>query len=147
MRLRNNVTFGTWNVRTLNRTGNLEELEYEMKKYTWQVLGLCEVRWKGSGNVVTDNGNHLYYSGEEKYHKNGVGFLIHKDIKDFVAEFKPISSRICTLRLKAKPLNISIIQIYAPTSDYTDEQIEIFYYSLQDIIDKTHKKEHVNNSR
>ena len=38
MRLRNNATVGTWNVRTLNRTGNLEELEYEMKKYTWQVL-------------------------------------------------------------------------------------------------------------
>ena len=33
MRLRNNATFGTWNVRTLNRTGNLEELEHEMKKY------------------------------------------------------------------------------------------------------------------
>ena len=28
---------------------------------------------------LIDNGNHLYYSGEEKYHKNGVGFLIHKD--------------------------------------------------------------------
>ena len=38
MRLRNNATFGTWNVRTLNRTGNLEELDNEMKKYTWQVL-------------------------------------------------------------------------------------------------------------
>ena len=80
--------------------------------------------------------NHLYYSGEEKYYKNGVGFLIHKDIKDFVTKFKPISSRICTSRLRAKPLNISIIQISAPTSDYTDEQIEMFYSWLQDVIDK-----------
>ena len=96
MRLRNNATFGTWNVQTLNRTEQLEELEDEMKKYTWQVLWLCEVRWEGSGIVETDNGNHLYYSGEEKYHKNGVGFLIHKDIKDFVTELKPISNNICT---------------------------------------------------
>ena len=101
-----------------------------MKEYTWQVLGLCEVRQKSSGIVETDNGNHLYCSGEEKYHKNGVGFLIHKDIKDLVTEFKPISGRICTFRLRAKPLNISIIQIYAPTSDYSDKQLEILYSCL-----------------
>ena len=104
-----------------------------MKIYTWQVLGLCEVRfWKGSGIVETDNGNYLYYSGEEKYHINGVEFLFHKDIKYFITEFKPISSRICTSRLRAKSLIISIIQIHAPTSDYTDKQLEIFYSSLQE---------------
>ena len=113
-----------------------------MKIYTWQVLGLCEVRfWKGSGIVETDNGNYLYYSGEEKYHINGVEFLFHKDIKYFITEFKPISSRICTSRLRAKSLIISIIQIHAPTSDYTDEQIEIFYSCLQDLVDKTHTKD------
>ena len=67
--------------------------------------------------------------------------MIHKDIKDFVTEFKRISSRICTSRSRAKPLNIYIIQIYAPTSDTTVEQIEIFYSVLQDIIDKTHTKD------
>ena len=67
--------------------------------------------------------------------------MIHKDIKYFVTEFKPISSSICTSRLRSKPLNISIIQIYAPTSDYTDEQLEIFYACLQDVIDKKHKKD------
>ena len=88
MWLRNNATFGTRNVRTLNlnRTGNLEELEYEMKKYTWQVLGLCEVKWKGFGIVETDNDSHLYYSGEEKYHKNSVWFLISKDINSSVTK-------------------------------------------------------------
>ena len=37
-----------------------------MKNYTWQYLALCEVRWKGSGIVETDNGNHIYYRGEEE---------------------------------------------------------------------------------
>ena len=39
---RNNITIGTWNVRTLKDMGKLEELQHEMKRYDWNILGLCE---------------------------------------------------------------------------------------------------------
>ena len=81
---------------------------------------------KDNGNHITDNGHQFFYSGETKYHRNGVGFMIHKSIKETAIEFTPISSIICTIRIIAKPLNIFIIQIYSPTSDYTDEQMDIF---------------------
>ena len=61
--------------------------------------------------------------------------MIHKSIKETIIEFSPISSRICTIRTTAKPLNIFIIQIYSLTSDYTDEQMENFYSQLQSTID------------
>ena len=46
---RNNITLGTWNVRSLRAAGNVEELTHEMKRYRWNILGLCEVRWKNFG--------------------------------------------------------------------------------------------------
>ena len=71
---------------------------------------------------------------------NGVGFLIHKSIKETIIEFTTISSRICTIRITAKPLNIGLIQIYSPTSDYTEEQMENFYSQLQSTINSMKKK-------
>ena len=112
-----------------------------MKIYRWKILGLCEIRWKDNGNHITGDGYQYFYSGETKYHINGIGFMIHKSINKTVIEFTPISSRICNIRITAKPLNIFIIQLYSPTSDYTDEQMENFYSQLQCTIDSMKKKD------
>ena len=42
-------------------------------------------------------------------------------------ECRPVSSRLITIRLRAVPFNITIVQAYAPTSDYDDNKIEKFY--------------------
>ena len=44
LRARNNITIGTWNVRSQRAAGKVEELRHEMKRYQWNILGLCEVR-------------------------------------------------------------------------------------------------------
>ena len=54
---------------------------------------------------------------------------------------QPISSRIIAIRLREKPLNITIIQVYAPTTDYDDGQIEQFYNQIQTVIGKVNKKD------
>ena len=43
--------------------------------------------------------------------------------------------------MHATPFNISIIQVYAPTTDHTDEDIETFYNELQSSISKISKKD------
>ena len=50
-------------------------------------------------------------------------------------ECRPVSSRLITMRLRAVPFNITIVQAYAPTSDYDDNEIEEFYDQLQNVID------------
>ena len=53
----------------------------------------------------------------------------------------PVSSRLITIRLKAVPFNITIAQVYAPTSDYVDNEIEEFFEQLQNVIDQTQKND------
>ena len=53
---------------------------------------------------------------------------------------RPVSSRIITIRIRASPFNITIIQAYAPTSDYADTEIETFYEQLPEVFDETPKK-------
>ena len=48
----------------------------------------------------------------------------------------PVSSRLITICLMAVPFNITIVQVYAPTSDYDDNKIEEFYENVIDLAPK-----------
>ncbi|XP_069982173.1 craniofacial development protein 2-like [Penaeus vannamei] len=131
---KNKFITGTWNVRTMYCQGELKELTYELERYKWNVVGLAETRWTGAAEIATEEGHKLWYSGEEKEHMKGVGFLVHKNSVKSVLECTPISSRIISIRLAAKPQNISIIQVYAPTKASDEEILEQFYKESEERI-------------
>ena len=139
LRGREDITIATRNVRTLRAAGKVEELLHEMDQYRWSILGLCEMRWKKSGEIPTDGVHRVYFSRKEDKHEQGVGFLVHKDIVKSVKGCLPISSRLMTVRLRASPFNITIIQLYAPTSSYDDSDVDEFYRELQSLVDQTPK--------
>ena len=139
--LKQGIVIGTWNVRTLHATGKLKELTHELQRYRWNILGLAEVRWPGVGEMVTDEGHKLWYMGEERKSERGVAFLVHKDIKGSVMECRPISSRLISIRIAAKPMNITVIQVYAPTTASSEDEIEDFYHELGSVIDNSPKKD------
>ena len=134
------TSIGTWNVRTLNRTGKIEELNNELSRYKWDIVGLSETRLSGCGELTTNEGNKIYYSGREK-HQEDVGFIVRKELINSVLNYTTISSRVISIRLKASPINITIILIYAPTSTYNDEEIEKFYETVDNTIQESHKKD------
>ncbi|CAH0713444.1 unnamed protein product, partial [Brenthis ino] len=51
-----------------------------------------------------------------------------------VQSFLPISDRVLVLELRAKPRNIQIVQVYAPTTDATDEDNELFYEQVENAL-------------
>ena len=141
IRGRENIAVGTWNVRTLRPAGKLEQLTHTMSRYHWNIVGLCEVFWKNFGEMSTDDGHKVYFSGEEGKHEYGVGFLVHKDEVGAVLGCQPVSSRLISIRLRAAPFNITIIQVCAPTSGHDDSEGDHFYQELQETIDQTPKKD------
>ena len=143
IRGRKDITIGTWNVRTLRAAGKLKELTHEMDRYKWNLLGLAELRWKSFGETSTEEGNKVYFSGMKDKREHGVGFLVHKDIVNTVMGCCPISSRLITICLKATPFNMTVIQVYVPTSDYDDSEVEDFYGQLQEVIEEPPKKDNL----
>ena len=111
-----------------------------MDRNKWNILGLCEMRWKNSGETTTEERHKVFFSGKEDKHEHGVGFLVHKDIVNTVIGCRPFYSRLITIRLRAVSFNITVVQAYTPTSDYDDKEVEKFYDQLQNVIDQTPKK-------
>ena len=112
-----------------------------MDRCRGNILGLCEMKWKNIGKTATEEGHKVFFGGKEDKHELGVGFLVHKNIVNTVMGCRPVSSGLVTIRPRAVPFNITIGQVYAPTSDYDVNEIEEFYDQLQNVIDQTPKKD------
>ncbi|GFO47128.1 craniofacial development protein 2-like protein [Plakobranchus ocellatus] len=87
-------------------------------------VGLAEVRWSGAGYMKLGS-KTLIYSGEHT-HERGVSILFDLTTTKNLRSWCPISDRV-VVALIAKPLNLSIIQVYAPTSDSEAVELEKFY--------------------
>ena len=141
IRGRENISVGTWNVRTLRPAGKLKQLTRAVSRYHWNIVGLCEMRWKNFGEMSTDEGHKVYFSGEQDRHEYVVGFLVHKDVLDAVLGCRPVSCRLISIRVRAAPFIITIIQVYAPTSGHDDSEVDHFYQQLQETTDQTPKQD------
>ena len=73
------------------------------------------MRRKNFGETTTGEGHTVFFSGEEDKQEHGVGFLVHKDMVNTVMGCRPVSSRLITIRLRAVPFNITVIQVYPPS--------------------------------
>ena len=132
-------TIGTWNVRSMNQ-GKLEIVKREMNRIKIDILGISELKWTGTGHF--SSGDHeVYYSGNESTRKNGVALILDKKINKSVIGFNPKNDRMILIRVQARPTNLTIIQIYAPTTDAEETAIEKFYAELQQMLDDVPKKD------
>ena len=134
------LCIGTWNVRTMNELGKLELLLEELERLHLDITWLCETRWKGEGLFKPDKTSTVVYSGKESgKSESGVAIILRGEAQKALDAYTPISDRIVTVRLKAKPKPITIIQFYAPTSSSDENIIEQFYDQLQTTVDKVSK--------
>ena len=79
--------------------------------------------------MSTGDGNKVYFSGEDDRHGYRFGFFVHKDIASAVIGCRPVSTSLISIRLRAAPFNITIIQVYAPTSGHNDSEVDHFYHA------------------
>ena len=137
LQLRNVLNVATWNVRTLCQSGKLALLENELKYYKVSICGLAEVRWTGQGHFITNNGNMLIYAGKDSAHSAGVAVWLAGGLAKSVIGYNAMNDRLLSVRIAARPVNLPIIQVYAPAHPATDDELEEFYGQLQELVELT----------
>ena len=125
------MRMGTWNVRTLLRSGALKELREIVTSYDADVIALQELRWKGSG-VLRGRKDEadLYYSCQQNRHELGCGFAVGSRFRELIIGWNPASERLCSIRIRGKLYNYSLICAHAPTDESDDDVKDEFYDSL-----------------
>ncbi|XP_046976516.1 uncharacterized protein LOC124542632 [Vanessa cardui] len=121
----NRLTLATYNGRTLRLDSHLAQLEVELGKIRWHILGLCEVRREGEDTVTLDSGHLMYFREGDQQSQGGVGFLVNKSLADNVVEISSVSNRVAYLIIKlTERYSLKVVQAYAPTSTHSDDEVE-----------------------
>ena len=71
---------GTWNVRTLNKDGKMENLIQEMNRLNVDIMGVGETRWIGNGKHTSENHVFVYSGGEQHIYGVGIGLLLKRTL-------------------------------------------------------------------
>ena len=106
---------GTWNVRSMNQ-GKLEVVKQEMARVNVNILGISKLKWTGMGEFNSDD-HYIYYCGQESLRRNGVAIMGNKRVQSALLGCNLKNDRMISVRLQGKPFNITVIQVYAPTSN------------------------------
>lgn len=92
--------------------------------------------WRNDNGRTTQS----WWSCVETRPSGGVGFIVHKDYVKSVLECELVSSSFFRIRLNATPRNLTIIQIYAPTTESSDDEFDPFYSLLQTSVQKSQRR-------
>ena len=120
--------------------GKLEVVKQEMARVNINILGISKLKWTGMGEFNSDD-HYIYYCGQESLRRNGVAIMVNKRVRNAALGCNPKNDRMISVRFQGKPFNITVIQVYAPTSNAEEADIKQFYEDLQDLLELTPKKD------
>ena len=117
----------------------LEVVKQEMARVNVDILGISKLKWAGMGEFNSDD-HYIYYCGQENLWRNGVAIIVNKRVWNAVLGCNLKNDRMIFVPFQGKPFNITVIQVYAPTSNAEEAEVEWFYKDLQDLLELTPKK-------
>ena len=106
--------------------GKLEVVKLEMARVNVNILGISEPKWTGMGEFNSDD-HYIYYCRQESLRRNGVAIMVNKRVQNAVLVCNLKHDRMFSVRFQGKPSNITVIQVYAPTSNAEEAEAEWFY--------------------
>ena len=77
--------------------------------------------------------HYIYYCRQESFRRNGVAIMVNKRVRNAVLGCNLKNHRMISVRFQGKPFNITVIQVYSPTSNAEEAEVEWFYQDLQDL--------------
>ena len=114
-------------------------VKQEMARVNIDILGISELKWTRM-HGFNSNDHYIYYCGQESLKITGVAIIVNKRVQNTVLGCNLQNDRMISVHFQGKPF-ITVIQVYAPTSNAEEAEFERFYEDLQDLLELTPKKD------
>jgi len=112
----------------------------KLDSYKMDIPAIKEIIWTGEG--IIDKKNHtIFYSCVRKHQMFGTGFIVNKQIKHLVTDFKAKTPRVCKIHVRGLFINYSLICVHAPTEEKDNDEKENFYEDLDQIYEECPKRD------
>ena len=103
--------------------GKLEVVKQEMTRVNTDTLGISKLKRTGMDEFNSDD-HYIYYCGQESLRRNEVAIIVNKTVRNAVLGCSLKNDRMISVRFQGKPFNSTIIQLYAPTSNPEEAEVE-----------------------
>ena len=120
--------------------GKLKVVKQEMARVNVDILGISELKWTGMGEFNSED-PYIYYCGQESLRKSGVTIMVNKRVQNAVLGCNLKNDRMISVCFQGKPSNITVIQVYVPTTNAEEAEVKQFYEDIQDFLELTPKKD------
>ena len=117
--------------------GKLEVAKQKMARVNIDILRISKLKWTGMDEFNSDD-PHIYYCGQESLRRNGVAIIASKKVRNAVFGCNLKSYKMISVHFQGKPFNITLIQVYAPTNNAEEAEVEWLY---EDLLELTPKKD------
>ena len=98
------------------------------------ILGISELKWTEMGEFNSDD-NSIYYCGQESLQKNEVALIVNKTVQNTILGCNVKNYRMILVLFQGKPFSIIVIQVYAPTTDAKEAEVDWFYENLSNLLE------------
>ena len=119
--------------------GKLEVVKQEMARVNVDILGISKLKWTGMDEFNSDD-HYICYCGQESLRRKEVALIVNKRVQNAVLGCNLKNDRMISVHFQGKRFNITVIRVYAPTTDAEEAEAEWFYDDLQDLLELTLKK-------
>ena len=109
--------------------GKLVVVKQEMARVNIDILRIRELKWTGMGEFNSDD-HYIYDCEQESLRRNGVAIMVNKRVRNAVLGCTLKNDRMISVHFQGKSFNIMVIQVYAPTSNAEEAEVERFYADL-----------------
>ena len=111
-----------------------------MARVNIDILRISELKWTEMGEFNSDD-HLIYYCGQESLRRNRIAITVNKRVRNAVLGCSLKNDRMTSVRFQGKPFTITVIQVYALTSNAEEAEVELFSEDLQDLLELTSKKD------
>ena len=110
-----------------------------MARVNIDILGISKLKWTGMGEFNSDD-HYIYYCGQESLRRNVVAIIVNRRVQNAVLGYNLKNNRMISVHFQGKPFNITVIQVYAPTTNTEEAEVEQFCEDLQGLLEHQKKK-------
>ena len=110
-----------------------------MARVNINILGISELKWTRMGEFNSDH-HYIYYCGQESLRRTEVALVVKIRVRYAVLRCNIKNDRMISVRFQGKTFNNTVIQVYAPTTNAEETEVEWFYEDLQDCLEDFKKK-------
>ena len=92
------------------------------------------------GEFIISDDHYIYYCGQESLRRHGVAIIVNKRVQNAVLRCNLKNDKLISVHFQDKPFNVTLIQVYAPTSNAEEAEVERYYKDLEDLLELTPPK-------